>query len=234
MASSPLAVLKMGRVPKNLAPFRDRFNSLVGVIESIEGNLGIDVKIVPPPTPKPKVAGKQGEPKPSSLPQGKIKITSVPAAITTPAAGSSSSSNQVHPFQIVPGSGSNVQVTQWGRLIAPLDTSYSDYSISNMGADLAISAGYDIVLHVQMTAGFSITSCAIEASASTGTQLAFSGSDQTDLWYVIGHVSSATGITAPYPGLIVGSLFVEQWCFTNLRLCTFCANGQAAIYPVPA
>ena len=148
---------------------------------------------------------------------------------------STSGSTFIHPFQIVAGSSSSkVQVSEWARLQSVLSTAYSEVGIDNLASDLTIASGYTIAIHATMSPGFDITSCGVISMASFGTLMAFSGTNQTDFWYPIGFVSSATGLTPPLPGIIVGSLFVEQVCYTNLRLVEFCTPSGPAIYPVPS
>jgi hypothetical protein len=71
--------LKIHNAPKAFTAFAERHNELVGLIESLEGALGIDIQIAH--SPKQKVKMPPGVANPKARPRGKILVATVPTAL---------------------------------------------------------------------------------------------------------------------------------------------------------
>jgi hypothetical protein len=74
-----LGHLKIKNAPKAFAQYAERHNELVGLIESLEGQLGIDIQIAH--TPKQKIKMPPGVAQPRARPRGKILVSAVPTGL---------------------------------------------------------------------------------------------------------------------------------------------------------
>jgi hypothetical protein len=84
-----LSHLRIHNSPKAFAEFAERHNELVGLIESLQGALGVDIQIAH--SPKQKVKMPPGVANPKARPRGKILVSVVPTALDGSVNGGASS-----------------------------------------------------------------------------------------------------------------------------------------------